>query len=314
MANRFLRMAAVAVSWAALVSAAAAEKPDGGAPTARNIVVDFSTSLGKLRPLHGVNNGPFVAGYHTADMAARHKEAGFPGVRLHDCHWPNPNVVDVPSIFPLFHADADDPRNYLFAPTDRYLAAIVANGSEIVYRLGVSIEHKTDFRIYPPDDFQKWAKICINIIRHYNDGWANGFHYNIRYYEIWNEPEGGSMWRGTRQQYFDLYRIAATALKAYNPALKIGGPVACGTDSPIVRPFLAYCRDGKVPLDFFDWHCYGDSLPEMMKHAAQARALLDEFGFKATESRCTEWRPMIAGFDQTVARPERPASTVRAMR
>jgi hypothetical protein len=305
-------MAAVAVSWAALVSAAAAEKPDGGAPTARNIVVDFSTSLGKLRPLHGVNNGPFVAGYHTADMAARHKEAGFPGVRLHDCHWPNPNVVDVPSIFPLFHADADDPRNYLFAPTDRYLAAIVANGSEIVYRLGVSIEHKTDFRIYPPDDFQKWAKICINIIRHYNDGWANGFHYNIRYYEIWNEPEGGSMWRGTRQQYFDLYRIAATALKAYNPALKIGGPVACGTDSPIVRPFLAYCRDGKVPLDFFDWHCYGDSLPEMMKHAAQARALLDEFGFKATESRCTEWRPMIAGFDQTVARPERPASTVRA--
>ena len=64
-------------------------------------------------------------------------------------------------------------------------------------------------------------------------------------------------------------------------------------------------------MDFFAWHCYGDSLPAMMRHAAEARKLLDDFGFRKAESLCTEWRPMIAGFDRTVWRPDRPASTVR---
>ena len=132
------------------------------------LTVDCSRPQGRLRPLHGVGNGPFVAGGHTADMAARHREAGFPSVRLHDCHWPNPNVVDVPTIFPLFHADVDDPRNYIFKPTDRYLQPIVENGAWIVYRLGVSIEHLTKYYIYPPEDYARWARICINIIRHYN--------------------------------------------------------------------------------------------------------------------------------------------------
>ena len=30
----------------------------------------------------------------------------------------------------------------------------------------------------------------MNVIKHYNSGWANGYHYNIKYWEIWNEPDG----------------------------------------------------------------------------------------------------------------------------
>ena len=280
--------------------------------TTQKIDVDFSKSLGKLRPLHGVNNGPFDSSHHVADMAARHKEAGFPSVRLHDCQWPTPTVVDIPTIFPLFHADPDDPKNYIFAPTDRYLEAIVTNAADIVYRLGVSIEHKTAFHTKPPEDFAKWAKICINVIRHYNDGWNNGFKYNIKYFEIWNEPENGTpMWSGTIEQYFEMYRVAATAIKAYNPALKIGGPVATSTEAGHVRPFLTYCRDRKVPLDFFTWHCYTDSVPELTRRAAHARGILDEFGFKTSESMCTEWKGMIAGFDKVFWQPNSPSSTVR---
>jgi len=162
------------------------------------LAVDFSKPVGKIRPLNGVNNGPFVDGNHTADMNARHKEAAFPSVRLHDCHWPNPNVVDIPAIFPLFHADADDPANYVFGPTDQYLAPIAERGAEIVFRLGVSIEHKTRYHTQPPADFEKWAKICVNVIKHYNDGWAGGKQYGIKYFEIWNEPDiGPQMWTGT---------------------------------------------------------------------------------------------------------------------
>lgn len=276
-----------------------------------DVVVDFSKSLGRLRSLHGVNNGPATLGNHTADLAARHQEAGFPSVRLHDCHWPNPDVVDVPAIFPLFHADADDPKNYLFGPTDRYLAPIAARGAQIVYRLGVSIEHKTGFHTQPPADFDKWAKVCVNIIRHYNDGWANGQHYGIRYFEIWNEPDiGEPMWTGTPQQYFDLYKVAVTTIKTYNPALRIGGQVA-SVDGKFTRSFLAFCRDQKLALDFFDWHCYANSPSGLIQTARKARQVADEYGFKQAESFCTEWKPMLVGWDAVLWRSNRPSASVR---
>ena len=45
------------------------------------------------------------------------------------------------------------------------------------------------YHTFPPKDPEKWARICEHIIRHYTEGWADGYHYNIRYWEIWNEPE-----------------------------------------------------------------------------------------------------------------------------
>ena len=85
------------------------------------IEIDFSKSAGTLKPLHSVNGVPRIAGRHSGDMVTLHKQAGFPGVRLHDCNWPHLDVVDVPTIFPLFHLDADDPKNYQFAKTDAYI-------------------------------------------------------------------------------------------------------------------------------------------------------------------------------------------------
>jgi xylan 1,4-beta-xylosidase len=286
-------------------------EPPGAAEVACELAVDFSKTAGKIRPLNGVNNGPFAAGNHTADMSIRHKEAAFPSVRLHDCHWPHPDVVDIPAIFPLFHADAENPKNYVFGPTDRYLAPIAERGAEIVYRLGVSIEHKPAFHTQPPADFEKWAKICVNVIRHYNDGWADGKHYGIKYFEIWNEPDiGPPMWTGTPQQYFDLYRVAVTSLKAYNPALKIGGQISF-VKGTYTRPFLAYCRDQKLPLDFLSWHRYSDSPTDLIKDAVEMRALLDEHGFKEAESLCTEWRPMLEGFNKVDWRKNQQPGAVR---
>ena len=265
------------------------------AADALDITVDFAKPLGKIRALNGVNNGPVTYGKHSADIVARHQEAGFSGVRLHDSHWPNPNVVDIPCIFPLFHADADDPRNYIFKPTDHYLAPIFSNGCQIVYRLGTSIEHKTDFHTYPPEDFQKWAKVCVNVIRHYNDGWANGAHQHIRYFEIWNEPEIKAMWRGTPEQFLDLYRVTAAAIKAHDPSLKVGPALAMDCRSPLLPKILDFCREQKVPLDFVSWHIYPTLQVEKVTRAAVSiRELLDQHGFTKAESLCTEWKPLVA--------------------
>jgi hypothetical protein len=82
--------------------ASVADDPKQGA---QPVVVDFAKPLGKIRALHGVQNGPVVWGIN-ADLTRYHAEAGFPSTRLGECHYPSPDVVDVPVIFPIFDADA----------------------------------------------------------------------------------------------------------------------------------------------------------------------------------------------------------------
>ena len=280
-ANRFMKRALLLnlLLGASLASAA----------PAADLTIDFAKPLGKIKPLHGVCNGPFACG-ENAKLEGYHAEAGFPYARLHDVHWPCPDAVDVSTVFPLFEADPDNPKNYTFAKTDDYLAAIVGNKSEVIYRLGESIEPWTHYHNHPPEDFPKWARICVNIIRHYNEGWARGFHHHIKYWEIWNEPEISSMWTGTQQQYFEFYETAAKAIKAHDPSLKVDGPAATHINSELIKPFLAWCRERRLPLDFLSWHAYYGVPESLARDAATARRLLDEYGFKTTESHLNEWR------------------------
>jgi len=261
--------------------------------------VDFSRDLGRVRLLHGINKGPLAPG-GMLDLKQAHRELGVPFVRLHDCHWPNPDVVDIHAIFPNPEADPELPASYDFSLTDEYIAAIRATGAQIVYRLGESIEHTTHKRfVHPPRDPAKWAKVCLGIVRHYNKGWANGFHHNISYWEIWNEPENRpAMWTGTDAQYFALYQETARALKHHDPQLKIGGPAVGfsgefknGVFSPssFVVNFLELCRRESLPLDFFSWHSYTDDPGELTRRSKAIQSLLNSHGFTKTESHLNEW-------------------------
>ena len=44
------------------------------------------------------------------------------------------------------------------------------------------------------------------------------------YYEVWNEPNLSGFWRGTMEQYFELYKVTATTVKNIDPLFKVGGP------------------------------------------------------------------------------------------
>src|SRR5580765_2966147 len=172
------------------------------------LTVDFFQTNGVIRPLHGVNMGPLC--YRgMVDLSAYHRELGVPFTRLHDVVWVNAEAVDIHTIFRDFRNDPALPESYDFRQTDDYVQSIINVGSQIVYRLGESIEHTPrKYHVQPPADLEKWAAICIGIIRHYNEGWAGGFHHNIRYWEIWNEPDvRPAMWTGTEEQYLHLYAI-----------------------------------------------------------------------------------------------------------
>jgi xylan 1,4-beta-xylosidase len=267
-----------------------------------SLLLDFRKPVSRIRALHGVNKGPLQGG-GLVDVIAAHRELGVPLTRLHDCHWPNADVVDMHAIFPDPTADPSDPKSYDFRLTDEYLTAIRETGSEILYRLGETIESgKVQRYVHPPKDPARWAQAAIGIIRHYNEGWANGFQYNIRRWEIWNEPETRpGMWTGTDEEFFRFYTIVSRTLKAAFPQLMIGGPGIGITGelvgdelkpSAILTGFLETCRRESLPLDFLSWHCYSASSNpmELPTRAHCIRRLLDAYGFTRAESYLDEWR------------------------
>lgn len=282
---------------------------------------NFSVPTGTIRPLHGVNKGPLAPG-GVFEVIKEQQELGIPFTRLHDCGWPNPYVVDHHAVFPDPNADPALPESYDFRLTDEYIEAVRKTGAEPIYRLGESIEHTSVKRYaHPPADMEKWAAVCIGIIRHYNEGWANGFHHNIRYWEIWNEPENRpAMWSGTDEDYLRLYRTAANAIKARFPALKVGGP-ALGNSGSFVkgefRPtdfatnFLGMCRKENVPLNFFSWHCYTANSAELSARSRAIRQLLDSKGFTETESHLNEWNYLPGNTWEPITKRGTPAARQR---
>ncbi len=281
-----------------------------------NIKIDFNNITGKIKPMHGVGQPPF--GGVDFSMFKYLKDAGIPHSRLHDVGgvYALNRFVDIPNIFRDFSASAYDPMSYDFVFTDLLIKALMENGVEPVFRLGVTIENSGPkvYRIFPPADFKKWAVVCEHIIRHYTKGWNNGFKYDIKYWEIWNEPDNSSniernpMWRGTRQEYFELYEITSKHLKKCFPEIKIGGYGSCGfyaltgsdgsfgmtnatTEHYIgyFNDFLNHVKKTGAPLDFFSWHTYDTEIKNNIVYADYARRRLDEEGFTETETSCNEW-------------------------
>ena len=304
-----MRTVALSVSVLAAICAARA--------TPAAIEVDFSGIVRQMKPEHGVGQPP-LQGVKT-NMFHYLTEAGVPYSRLHDVGgWHGGNMfVDIPNVFRDFDADEDDPASYDFSFTDLLVKALVDSGVEPYYRLGVTIENFYQIRrlrTRPPRDFAKWARICEHVIRHYTEGWADGFKFKMTYWEIWNEPDGEDgacpCWDGTFEEFCRLYEVASKHLKKRFPHLKIGGYASSGlfklvqeTPRPhddftkkCVDDFFAFVKAHDCPLDFFSIHAYdmpgAPLLPDAMKaYGAYCRAELDKIGRKSTELSMNEWLP-----------------------
>ena len=297
------------------------------------VKADFSSITGKIKPLHAMCCAPYtpMLGDDQKHIDKYFREGKIPYCRLHDCcgSWGGTHFVDVPNIFPDFSLDETDPESYDFHYSDEYISAIVKSGCRVYYRLGVTIEWGSKkYATLPPADFAKWARICEHIIMHYNEGWADGFNFNIEYWEIWNEPEnpgndfGPSQWGGTKEEFFKLYEIASGHLKARFPDIKIGGYGSCGFYTltrdnnppefaafvPYFTDFLAMLKERGCPLDFYSWHIYTGDETELLTHARFVRETLDEYGFKNTEAHLNEWNIHSEGHGFAAKHTEEGAS------
>ncbi len=264
---------------------------------------DLNKKYGEFRVLNATNGGPWHKRHATDQFRSNfedYKAANLKYSRNHDSAihtiYGGPYSHDITYIFPNFDADPLDPESYDFACTDESVLTTLEAGVETFFRLGQTIEHQIKKHgTLPPRDFEKWAVICEHIIRHYNEGWANGYKLGIKYWEIWNEPDldtddsdNKRTWGGTKAQFFDLYEIASKHLKACFPDLKIGGP-ALAFRLDWADDFLCEMKKRKVEIDFFSWHIYATEPSEISEKAEKIKHLLVKHGYENAESILNEW-------------------------
>ena len=275
----------------------------------RIITVDFDKKCGKIKPINSINGGPRSGGYDLPyDMSEEFSEMAIPFVRTATAkgEYGLNQFINIHCVFPDPDADTDSEDSYNFLPTDLYLSSVRSAGAEIFFRLGESPEpYSRKLFNRAPRDPERWASICEHIVMHYNEGWANGYKFNIKYWEIWNAPDSSEGFTGEPKDFFELYRITATRLRERFPRIKIGAYGQSGFYSlnrldateeaknyiPFMQQFFQYITKEATyaPLDFFTWSCYTTSPDELAMHIKYARTYLDSAGLKKTKSIISEY-------------------------
>jgi xylan 1,4-beta-xylosidase len=121
---------------------------------------------------------------------------------------------------------------------------------------------------YPPKDYDRWAELIRQWVRHAVERYGRE-EVLTWYWELWNEPDI-SYWRGTPEEYNELYDYTVDAIKDVLPQARVGGPATTGPSSPraawFLRQFLEHCARGKnyvtgkigSPIDFITYHAKGN--------------------------------------------------------
>ena len=122
---------------------------------------------------------------------------------------------------------------------------------------------------YPPKDYASWGQLCFQWARHCAEKYGSAEAASW-YWEVWNEPNI-DYWKGTRQEYFELYDHAVHGVRQALPSARVGGPeTAGGPGGSFLHDFLEHCACGTnfatrqtgSPLDFIAFHAKGS--PEFL--------------------------------------------------
>ena len=258
-----------------------------------DISLNFTQTNGIIKPFSEINSGP-LSNPNTrngADLIDQYQQIGISYVRASCFIGP----ADINTIFPDWNADPNLESSYDFIISDKYITGIIEAGCKVFYRLGDSIYPDKNLLMTPPKNMSKWAEVCKHIAMHYNDGWNEGYHYNITYWEVWNEPN--LFWEdtgtGTADEYYQLYNSTVRALKGHNSSLKVGGPaiytITTRADKNWTEGFLDYLDNNDLPLDFFSWHHYPYDPYEIYADSQVLLGLLNKYGFTDCENIISEW-------------------------
>lgn len=118
-----------------------------------------------------------------------------------------------------------------------------------------------------PQDIKAFKGLVKSYIKKY----SCDKRYNI-WYEVWTAPDLDSFFLGRTQEYLNLYKAVAEAVKELESESKIhipiGGPSVSwwfqdidsnnimAPEKSLIYGLIKFCYRYKLPLDFISWHAY----------------------------------------------------------
>ncbi|WP_232373213.1 GH39 family glycosyl hydrolase [Pinibacter aurantiacus] len=236
----------------------------------RTITVDYNKVSGKLNTTFNecVGAGRANEGLRAdwqQQLAYVRKQCGFRYIRMHGL------LTDDMAVY-TEDSKGNPVYNYMYV--DALFDYLQSIGMKPFVELGfmpnaLASGHQTIFwwrgNVTPPKDYDKWAGLIKSLVTHFTERYGEE-EVKTWYFEVWNEPNlSPGFWSSTQEEYFKLYKYTAEAVKAVNPAYRVGGPATAG--AAWESETIDYCAKNNVPIDFISTHAYGVN-----------QGFLDEYG------------------------------------
>ena len=199
---------------------------------------------------------------YVAQLKRVHEELGIERVRFHGIFDEDMKVVlHLKSYLPMpgMEKFRDVSFNQIGLAYDNVLSAGMRPLVELSFMPALFARNKKQLgfsykaSISPPKDYGEWEGFVKKFIRFLLDRYGKE-EVEQWYFEVWNEPNIGTFFSGTQEDYFKLYAHTARAIKSVDRTLRVGGP-ATATNS-WVKELVDYCRTHRVPIDFCSTHQY----------------------------------------------------------
>ncbi|MDT8301163.1 MAG: hypothetical protein RQ760_06725 [Sedimentisphaerales bacterium] len=177
----------------------------------------------------------------------------------------------------IYTEDAAGNPVYYWQIMDEIMDAIIASGSRPLIEIGFMPQdlsvRPTPYKssdpfgmkgygvYYPPKDYEKWAELIRQWVRHSAQRYQNVEKTWL--WELWNEPNI-RYWQGTFEEYCKLFDYTEQAIHEILPKASFGGPHTAGAP-PFLRQFLEHCLRDKnsvtgrlgTRLDYIGFHSKG---------------------------------------------------------
>ncbi|MEO9168470.1 MAG: glycosyl hydrolase [Aestuariivirga sp.] len=185
-------------------------------------------------------------------LSRAHKELGFRHVRFHGLLSDDVGtlIAEGDTLFYSFF-NADQIFDFLLSIGMKpfvelsFMPTALASGDQTAFHYRANVT--------PPKKFEDWATLIKKLVSHWVDRYGL-VEVKKWFFEVWNEPNLKVFGSGRQEDYFELYRHTALAIKSVDQSLKVGGPATAV--NAWIEEFIAFCTSIQMPPDFVSTHHY----------------------------------------------------------
>ena len=142
-------------------------------------------------------------------------------------------------------------------------------------------------------EYDRYAAFCAELVEILN----HRQHRHVGYWEPLNEQDVAYQKAGKLDELWKIYNKVATAMKAKDPSIKVGGPALTWDEPGRLAAFLQACGPN---VDFISWHRYGsgdahESTDTLMSYTPKYATQVHEFREVATQYIPDRKVPLLLG-------------------